>query len=389
MIGKNILDISFDDIEFLLKNRIDESDVLDYKEKLVKEQDLVKHVCAFANTRGGHIVFGIKESGQGGYPVEITGLLTSDLNKEKLEQIVLSNIVPRLDVKIKSIIIPDSDKSILVVQIPDSSQKPHQSNHSKKFYKRFQFESAEMTENEVSDCYRRRFFNYKQVNQYINETLVDVKEDTVTLNVLVVPSNMQYRMIDTSNYEEIEKIQSIKYPLYFPQNSLPNYPLHPFAHGLTSKYPFNNRPEELQIHRNGSVLYVGYYDHKNENSEINIPYEKVATKIMQTLIFSHTLLSNHNYFGDVMIVVTTKCLSQSVLPNKNGYLSDYPHLDTLNAIIEREHSMPYVETKYEEITSSMMNEIFNHYGEFRCPLFDEQGNYNGYGGRKRRQQQSK
>ena len=47
--------------------------------------------------------------------------------------------------------------------------------------------------------------------------------------------------------------------------------------------------------------------------------------------------------------------------------------------------MYYVETKYEQITSSIMNEIFNHYGDFRCPSFDEEGNYKGDGGFKRQQ----
>ena len=133
MIQKNISDISYEDIKFLLESEIDERDILDYKIEMVKEQDLVKHVCAFANTRGGHIIFGVKESGKGGHPIEIVGLDTSNLNKERLEQILLSHIVPRLDVKIKSIEIPDSEKSILLIQIPNSYQKPHQSNLSKKF----------------------------------------------------------------------------------------------------------------------------------------------------------------------------------------------------------------------------------------------------------------
>ncbi len=132
MFGKDISNVSYDDIKSLLDSKIPESDILDYKSKMMDDQKLVKHVCAFANTRGGDIVFGIKESGHGGHPIEINGLDAFNFNKERLEQIILSNIVPRLDVKIKSIPIPDSQKVVLVIQVPPSYLKPHQSNYSKK-----------------------------------------------------------------------------------------------------------------------------------------------------------------------------------------------------------------------------------------------------------------
>lgn len=384
MIQKNISDIVYADIKFLLENKIDESDVLDYKVEMVKDQDLVKHVCAFANTRGGHIIFGVKESGKGGYPTEINGLGTSDLNKERLEQIILSHIIPRLDVKIKSIEIPDSEKSILLIQIPDSYQKPHQSNLSKKFYKRFQFESAEMTESEISDRYRSRFSNYKQVNQYIKETLIDAKENTITVNILVIPSNIEHRLIDASNYDQIKKLQSISVSTNFGNTGLPNYRLQPFSHGLTSKSPFDTSSEELQIHRNGCVQYIYYYKMK-EDTTIFLSYEHMAKKLMQILQFTNIILSDYNYFGDVKIIVTLTSSSKSAIPDREGNLYGIQSLNNLNSVIEREHSMYYVETKYEQITSSIMNEIFNHYGGFRCPLFDENGNYDGYGGRKRKQ----
>ena len=384
MIQKNISDILFADIEFLLENKIDESDVLDYKIEMIKDQDLVKHVCAFANTRGGHIIFGVKESGKGGYPTEINGLDTSDLNKERLEQILLSHIVPRLDVKIKSIEIPDSEKSILLIQIPDSYQKPHQSNLSKKFYKRFQFESVEMTESEISDRYRSRFSNYKQVDQYIKEILIDAKDNTITVNILVIPLNIEHRLIDASNYDQIVKLQSINVSTNLSNTGLPNNRLQPFSHGLTSKDPFNTLSEELQIHRNGCVQYVYYYKMK-EGTTIFLSYEHMAIKLMQILRFTNIVLSDYNYFGDVKIIVTLTSSSKSVIPDREGNLYGIQSLDNLNSVIEREHSMYYIETKYEHITSSIMNEIFNHYGGFRCPLFDEEGNYNGYGGCKRKQ----
>ena len=129
MIAKNIRDISYEDIELLQTNQIPESDTLDYKSEMIGDKEIIRHACAFANTRGGDIIFGIEESGHDGYPVNIKGLDTSKINKESLGQVISSNTDPRLDIEIQPIRIPNSDKSVLVVRIPDSSQKPHLNNN--------------------------------------------------------------------------------------------------------------------------------------------------------------------------------------------------------------------------------------------------------------------
>ena len=379
MMRKNISDITYADIKSLLDNKIDESDVLDYKEEMITDKDLVKHVCAFANTRGGHIIFGVKESGKGCCPVEVEGLDMSELNKERLEQIILSNVVPRLDVKIKLLPKPNTEKSILLIQIPDSHQKPHQSNITKKFYKRFQFESAEMTESEVSDRYRNRFSNYEQVNGYIKRILVGAKENAITANIIVIPSNIEHRLIDASDHDQIENLQTMNVGDNFGDPCRLNRGMHPFSHGLTSN---SYDGEELRIHRNGCVQHVRYHTTKFED-RTRLVYEHMTKRLMQTLQYTNTVLSHYNYFGDVKIIVTLETSSRSQIFGQI-HADVICALDSLDVTIEREHPLYYIETKYEQIASSIMNEIFNHYGVFRCELFDEEGNYDGYGGLKRK-----
>jgi len=57
---KHPIDINYEDIESLKNNKIEESEILDYKEELIGENNLLKEITAFANSRGGYIVFGIK-----------------------------------------------------------------------------------------------------------------------------------------------------------------------------------------------------------------------------------------------------------------------------------------------------------------------------------------
>jgi predicted HTH transcriptional regulator len=64
---KSLQDLKFEDVERLKINEICESQV-DYKEQLLEDDKLLKQVCTFANTNGGFLIFGIEETGKGGYP---------------------------------------------------------------------------------------------------------------------------------------------------------------------------------------------------------------------------------------------------------------------------------------------------------------------------------
>ena len=373
MIWKDMSEITYADIETLLINKVDESEILDYKVGMVKDADLVKHVCAFANMRGGHIVFGVKEPGKGGHPTDIPGLDMEGLNKERLEQIVLSNVVPRLDVKTKLIPIPDSEKGVLLVRVPDSHLKPHQSNMTKKFYRRSQYESAEMSEMDVADCYRSRFSNYDQLGNYVRGILPGSTKGEITASIIVIPLNIRHRLVDASDSDQIKTLVSIRIDTNFGGHDRPNIALKPFSHGLISAY---SETDKLQIHRNGCVQYICHYRDKSSDT-IFLPSASLAERTMQILQFANKILSHYNYFGDVKIIETLISSSKSALYNKNEWSPEYTVESLDNIMIEREHPVHYIETKYEQVASSIMNEIFNHYGAVKCPLFDESGNYVG------------
>ena len=165
VLPKSILDVSYQDIEQLMEEEEKESEVLDYKVGLVSDDSLFKHVCAFANTRGGDLIFGIKESGGGGHPVAIMGVDNDKIDREQIEDKILSNIEPRVHVAIKQIPIPDKPKPVLVIRVPSSKERPH-CVKDRGYYKRFTFKSAPMTEQEVAGLYKKRFYNHEQVNQY-------------------------------------------------------------------------------------------------------------------------------------------------------------------------------------------------------------------------------
>ena len=112
---KPLRDLKFSDIEKLKVDKICESPILDYKKELLKENELLKHVSAFANTQGGVLIFGVEETGEGGWPKEIVGIDKNLINKEKMEQLILGNIQPKLNVEIVQFDHQNPSKAIAVM----------------------------------------------------------------------------------------------------------------------------------------------------------------------------------------------------------------------------------------------------------------------------------
>lgn len=170
---------SLEDIEGLIKNQIEESLTLEYKEEMGnKSSDIAQDISAFANTSGGIIIYGIKEDKEDGRkPISINWL--EGINtKERLENIILSNIEPRLrDVIINPISKPENSfQAIFVVNIPESPDSPHMANH--RYYRRYNFQSIPMEDYEVKDAIFRKGLKeslYFEISKNIELCILSLK----------------------------------------------------------------------------------------------------------------------------------------------------------------------------------------------------------------------
>jgi len=375
---KPLKELKFEDIERLKSNKTCESDILDYKEQLLKDEDLLKHVSAFANTQGGFLIFGVKETGKGGYSEDILGIDRSQVNKERMEQIILSNIQPRLDAKIQPIDHQDSSKVFVVIQIPNSYLKPHMNRQGDRFYKRYNFEAMPMTETEVSNAYKRRFNGYQEVENYLSK-LSEIKgfrSPQIIGQIIVIPTILS-RMIETSNMKEFDWMNQLSFKPKYPY--LPSSILTPSSNGIKSQFLDKDGHVlwGLEIHRNGCVHYINTQLGATKNDILVFLFLDFCTSLMHTLQFASAIYQRYNYFGDVKIVCNLHGLENSVLPRPDRLRSTYNifHCQVSEINVTREFPTNVVESKYEFISSGIMDDVFNSYGLWKCPYFDDKGNF--------------
>ena len=142
-LNKPIHSITETDLEELLAYQVAEGKSVEYKVALPQASDeakkeLLADISSFANTAGGHIIYGMKEDK--GLPVEISGLSLSNIDAEKLriDNIIRDGISPRIQgmgiepVKLKN------GNIALVIHIPQSWSSPHMISYksSSRFYAR-------------------------------------------------------------------------------------------------------------------------------------------------------------------------------------------------------------------------------------------------------------
>ncbi len=115
-------------IQQLIDDKIEESLELEYKGgELSKKKDelrntLSKEVSALANSNGGNLIIGVDEDKDKNVPTGYSLIDRKEWSKERIENIITSNIQPRISGLIIHPIIIDNkeDQVLYVIEVPKS-----------------------------------------------------------------------------------------------------------------------------------------------------------------------------------------------------------------------------------------------------------------------------
>jgi len=132
-LNKPIDGITKADLDELISNQIPESTTREYKESLPldkpeEKKEFVRDVCAFANTHGGDIIYGVREDKGKGIPKELCGipLENPDRWRQCIENLIGDGTSPKIyGVQIGNPVAIGNERVVVVIRIPRSFHAPH------------------------------------------------------------------------------------------------------------------------------------------------------------------------------------------------------------------------------------------------------------------------
>jgi hypothetical protein len=207
------------DLQRLIDDKVEESQQLEYKSGQALQnrdvnKDIAKDVSAMANASGGVIIYGIREhnvSDKKHIPESITPIQRAEFSKERLEQIINSNISPKIEgIIIHPIQLEKPNEVAYVVEI-SQSQTAHQSLKDCIYYRRYNFEILPMQDYEIRDVMNRlkypkiqmdfEIVKHSYVTSLIQEGLnVPGTHQRTTLTLKVRPHNIGSKYAHYINY---------------------------------------------------------------------------------------------------------------------------------------------------------------------------------------------
>jgi len=183
-----------EDLENLIINKVEENLNLEYKDgrALNDVKEIAKDVSAFANAAGGVIIYGIKEFDEANkkhLPEKITPIDRKSFSKEWLEQVINSNISPKIEgLKIDPISLDSDNEVAYVINIPQGSTA-HQNTKDYRYYKRHNFKSEPMLDYEIRDILNRAKHPLIELHFEIEKSSGVLSGDGFTVTLRARPFN--------------------------------------------------------------------------------------------------------------------------------------------------------------------------------------------------------
>jgi hypothetical protein len=151
--------VDFKEVKDFCDQQISEGLRIEYKREFPKNEDLAKSVCAFANTEGGIILIGVEANKESNVPTDIPGIGMKKGLEEKVTNICLSHILPRIMPEVKLCPFNSADggqRAVLFVRISQSYNPPHYVWQTREILVRVNCENVRADLQTIEDLFERR-----------------------------------------------------------------------------------------------------------------------------------------------------------------------------------------------------------------------------------------
>jgi len=347
--NKNIDNINEEDISELIENQVFEDENLEYKREINPtnkkfKQNFLKEVCAFCNSDGGLLIYGIGENVDKTPYINGIGIENVDDLELKLRSFINHHLDPRPIPHINISYLNVDDKNVLVVKASKSFNGPVRrrinSDKTGDFYIRHGNESVHMTIDELRNSFnlsgkifeRIHAFKEKRIGKIYNKN-----EDYFNIITHLIP------------FESFTPGKHLDLSILINNNSFKNiYPsFSPVKYNLDGIITYADERNYSQFYDNGVIESCLSYRNIDEgNRQLSMPY-------FETLIVGH-IENNLKIYKDLNINLPIFCfITISGVYEKSIYLGN-------NFI-----PMSYNKYKFDRNILKLPEIIFNHSNIFK------------------------
>jgi len=362
------------DIEELKTRRVQERTQIDYKQSLLPLNDdnkyeLLKDVCAMANSEGGVIIYGAKED-DSSIPDEFPGIeipSVDDLHN-KIDHIIRDNVEERIPGVKHKAILRDDGSYFYIIQVPVSYLAPHMitmATKKSRFYMRINTVSAPMNIQQIKDVALKVGQAEEKASKLIKERFERNSAYYTDSHYLIhiVPLYSNRNAIDLTDYEVTRSLASLEV----------GSPIHT-VHGYLIDNKSTNGRKRVLITRSGAVerikTPIAYGTHADEEKKLRGRDLETEMYRFFRAVAGHPLSNLAEL--PALISISLKNIGGTRMTSYDGFPGDI-------LFEEREiNPEPIIIYDWSELDSSLkyfFDIFWQSFGMQGSPSFDDNGTY--------------
>ncbi|HIH37244.1 MAG TPA: ATP-binding protein [Methanocellales archaeon] len=369
---KKLDEWDYDFVKSIVDSRCPEDDRLEYKEEYPSSnrgRDKLEHeICAFANTAGGYIIFGVEEDSDKIHPKDVIGIgprqgIDNDITN------FCGRITPRVTPKISEPIkIPNSDQVVVVVYISESKEV-HQASDNK-YYVRINSKKEPASHYTVQKLFKKEYEFKEIINKEIEDRLHGFENRGAWLNIIVFPYGFKENLIPIFQEDSAKLNRDTIDFLRREQTLLGSYDdkSKQFSYLLYKQNPDEERPYEyMEVFHNGLIEYGRKSDIRVSEETLPIPLRNIEEILKKALEYSERVYSFSGHDGKLRIVFSLNNIKQRQLLCSSWDFTfadvyEPPRYPEENLIIQRDENISDIRNDLERIISSMRAELMRGWG---------------------------
>lgn len=319
-------DLTFDAVCRAVLEGVREADDLDWKQGLPadvekKRKEFAKDVAAMANSRGGLIVYGVREEDE--RAVDLTPVPTGERERQRLRALATSHIRPLVaGLEITALDDGSPDTGLLIVSVPASPDAPHVVGERNEMGVPFRHgpHTEWMSEHQLERAYRDRFARHaaeaSAVTAMIDEAERQLDQEKCTwLIVASQPLSPLPPSIERPTREEATAAVMAALPLAHqidPQNNKRVRVLQELSSDAVNNprvglrrwvMRYNNYAEpgvpsdliHIELHHNGATtVAIGISRWMQDASQADGNFTRIPTRVLDSALIDALAISTAN-----------------------------------------------------------------------------------------------